>query len=473
MNHQGSFIQKPKEACGIFGIFSKRPIEIPSLIYYGLFSLQHRGQEGTGITVSNFKTVDQYKNVGSVGEIFNRDVINDLNKIKPCLGIGHVRYSTAGAKGVENVQPLLTDTRIGPIAVAHNGNLINADLIRDQLERRGSNFYTSVDSEAIIKLISKNLVEFDLINAVKKTILTIKGAFSLLIMTKDKLIGVRDPYGIRPLCLGRLKTGAYVLSSESCALDVIGATFIKDLNKGEMVVITKSGIKSINYSKNEPQHTCIFEYVYFARPDSTIDGINCYLSRIRQGELLYKEHHLKADMVICAPDSGVHAATGYAQASGIPYGVGLIKNRYVARTFIKPTQELREHSVYIKLNPLRVNIANKDIILIDDSVVRGTTSHYLVKSLKQAGAKKVYLLLASPVIQYPCFLGIDTPNRNHLLANKYSFKKMQQFIGCDYLGFLSLDNLIQTCGGQNKFCTGCFNGKYPVCPSKIKKTRFA
>jgi amidophosphoribosyltransferase len=390
---------KLKEACGIFGIFTKRPIEVPALIYYGLFSLQHRGQEGTGIVVTNGKTVDQYKDVGSVGEVFNREIIADLNKINPTIGIGHVRYSTAGSKGVENVQPLLTNTRIGPIAIAHNGNLVNADEIRNQLERRGSNFYTSVDTESIIKLISKNLASTDVVNAIRKAVSSIKGSFSLLIMTKDKLVGLRDPYGIRPLCLGKLPSGAYVLSSESCALDVIGATFIRDVKKGEMVVITKSGLKSVMYSKSQPQSTCLFEYVYFARPDSTIDGVNCYLSRIEQGKRLYEEHPLKADMVICAPDSGEHAASGYALASGIPYGVGLIKNRYIARTFIKPTQELREHSVYIKLNPLRVNLKDKTIILIDDSIVRGTTSHYLVKALKNAGAKKVYLLSASPMIK--------------------------------------------------------------------------
>ncbi|GHU33393.1 amidophosphoribosyltransferase [Bacilli bacterium] len=390
---------KMKEECGIFGVFSKKPIEVASLIYYGLFSLQHRGQEGTGIIVSNYKNVDQYKDVGSVGEVFNEHIINDLNKIKPHLGIGHVRYSTAGSKGVENVQPLLTNTRVGPIAIAHNGNLINAEHVRNQLERTGSNFYTSVDSESIIQLISKNLAHSDVASAIKSSINQIKGAFSLVIMTKDRLIGLRDPYGIRPLCLGKLSNGGYVLSSESCALDVVGATFVRDIKRGEMVIITKNGIKSVMYNKTQPQRTCIFEYVYFARPDTTIDGINCYLSRIAQGKQLYKEHPLKADMVICAPDSGVHAATGYAQASGIPYGVGLIKNRYIARTFIKPTQELRERSVYIKLNPLRVNVKDKDIVLIDDSVVRGTTSKYIVKSLKDAGAKKVYLLSASPMIK--------------------------------------------------------------------------
>ncbi|MDR2369194.1 MAG: amidophosphoribosyltransferase [Mycoplasmataceae bacterium] len=460
---------KLKEACGIFGIFSKRAIEIPSLIYYGLFSLQHRGQEGVGIIVANGKTVDQYKDVGSVGEVFNRDILNDLNKIKPTIGIGHVRYSTAGSKGVENVQPLLTNTRIGSIATAHNGNLINAELIRNDLERQGSNFYTSVDSESIIKLISKNLATNDLISAIKKAVSVIKGSYSLLIMVKDKLIGLRDPYGIRPLCLGKLPSGAYVLSSESCALDVIGATFIRDVKKGEIVVISKDGIKSVLYNKTQPQRTCLFEYVYFARPDSTIDGVNCYLSRIEQGKKLYEQHPLAADMIICAPDSGEHAALGYAQASGIPYGVGLIKNRYIARTFIKPTQELRERSVYIKLNPLKINVKDKSIVLIDDSIVRGTTSHHLIKALKNAGAKKVYLLSASPMIKWPCFLGVDTPNRNQLIAAKHSLPAMTRMIGCDYLGFLSLSNLVKCCGGTAKFCSGCFDGKYPIRKPSLKK----
>jgi amidophosphoribosyltransferase len=390
---------KFKDECGVFGIFSNRQIDITSLIYYGLFSLQHRGQEGAGIVVSNFKKVEQYKDIGSVGDVFSQDIIDDLKKIKPHIGVGHVRYSTSGSKSHENIQPLVTNTRIGAIATAHNGNLINADQIRDELEAKGSNFYTTVDSETIIKLISRNLIHGDIVSAIKKMALTIKGAFSLVIMTKDKLIGLRDPYGIRPLCLGKLKDGGYVLSSESCSLDVIGAKFIRDINKGEMIVISKSGIKSIIYAKKQPRKTCLFEYVYFARPDSTIDGVNCYLSRVEQGKQLYKEHPLKADMVIAAPDSGIHAAEGYAQASGIPYGVGLVKNRYVARTFIKPTQELRERSVYIKLNPLAINIKNKDLVLIDDSIVRGTTSYYLVKSLKDAGAKKVYLLSASPMIK--------------------------------------------------------------------------
>jgi amidophosphoribosyltransferase len=392
-------MDKFKDECGVFGIFSVKPIDIASLIYYGLFSLQHRGQEGAGIVVSNFHQVEQYKDIGSVGDVFTKNILDDLKKIKPHLGIGHVRYSTSGSKGYENIQPLVTNTRIGAIATAHNGNLINADKIRDTLERKGSNFYSTVDSEAIIKLISKHLVDGDVVKAIKSTALTVKGAFSLVIMTKDKLIGLRDPNGIRPLCLGKLKDGGYVLSSESCSLDVIGAKFIRDINKGEMIVISKSGIKFINYAKNSPRKTCLFEYVYFARPDSTIDGVNCYLSRIAQGKELYKEHPLKADMVIAAPDSGIHAAEGYAQASGIPYGVGLIKNRYIARTFIKPTQELRERSVYIKLNPLAINVKNKDLVLIDDSIVRGTTSYYLVKSLKDAGAKKIYFLSASPMIK--------------------------------------------------------------------------
>jgi amidophosphoribosyltransferase len=469
MNSTLALANPLKEACGVFGVFSLKPRALTSLIYYGLFSLQHRGQEGSGIVVSNGKDMEQYKDVGSVDEVFNKEIIDDLQQIKPILGIGHVRYSTFGSKGVENVQPLMTSTRIGLIATAHNGNLVNSAQIRKTLENSGSNFYTSVDSESVLKLISKHLIKHDLINAVKKTANQLKGAFSLLIMTKDRLIGLRDPHAIRPLCLGKLPDGGYILSSESCALDVVGAKFIRDINKGEMVVISKKGVTSHKYCTNTVQHTCIFEYVYFARPDSTIDGINCYLSRIDQGRQLYQEHPLKADMVIAAPDSGIHAAEGYVQASKIPFGVGFIKNRYIARTFIKPTQELRERSVYIKLNPLKVNIKDKDLILIDDSIVRGTTSHYLVKSLKQAGAKKVYLLSASPMITSPCFLGIDTPTRDQLLAAKYSLAQMRTYIGCDYLGFLSVDGLVNACDNRQTFCTGCFNGHYPLTPPKHNK----
>jgi amidophosphoribosyltransferase len=388
-----------KEECGVFGIFSKKKIDIPTLIYYGLFSLQHRGQEGAGIVVSNGDKFDEYRGQGSVGEVFDKEILEDLKKIKPMIGIGHVRYSTSGSKGQENIQPLVSQTKIGYLSTAHNGNLINDHVIREELENKGMNFYTSVDSECILKLISLHLKNNSLINSITKSIKKIKGAFSLIVMSNNKLIGVRDPNAIRPLCLGKLKDGGYILSSESCAIDVIGGKFIRNIEKGEMVIIDENGIKSIIYDKSQPKKTCIFEYVYFARPDSTIDGINCYLSRIAQGKQLYLEHPLKADMVIAAPDSGVHAAEGYAQASGIPYGVGLIKNRYIGRTFIKPTKELRERSVYIKLNPLAINIKDKTLVLIDDSIVRGTTSYYLINALKKAGAKKVYLLSASPMIK--------------------------------------------------------------------------
>lgn len=451
-----------KEECGIFGIFSKKKIDIPSLIYYGLFSLQHRGQEGAGIVISNGEKFEEYRDQGSVGEVFNRDIIGDLKKHKPIIGIGHVRYSTSGSKGHENIQPLVSSVKIGPLSVAHNGNLINDHIIRNELENKGMNFYTSVDSESILKLISLYLKNNSLVNSVIRTANEIKGAFSLVIMTKNKLIGLRDPNAIRPLCLGKLKDGGYILSSESCAIDVIGGTFIRDIQKGEMVIIDENGIKSTIYNKNQPKKTCIFEYVYFARPDSTIDGVNCYLSRIAQGKQLFIEHPLKADMVIAAPDSGIHAAEGYAQASGIPYGVGLIKNRYIARTFIKPTKELRERSVYIKLNPLAINIKNKTLVLIDDSIVRGTTSYYLVNALKKAGAKKIYLLSASPMIKWPCYLGIDTPNKEQLMAANLSLEQMRKKIKCDYLGFLSLKGLIDCVNSKNEFCTGCFDGKYPV-----------
>lgn len=456
-------VRNLNEKCGIFGIYAnKKKVDITALLYYGLFSLQHRGQEGTGVVLSNFSKIEQYRDIGSVSEVFTQDILNDLKQIKPRIGIGHVRYSTTGSKGLENVQPLMTSVKDDSIALAHNGNLIKYKKIKSFLEKNDCRFYTTVDSEVLLQLIAYNLATKDLVSAIKDSIKQMTGSFSLVIMTKTKLIGVRDPYGVRPLCLAKLKNNnGYVLSSESCASDVVGASFIRDIAPGEMVIIDENGIKSIKYDE-QPQQTCIFEYVYFARPDSTIDGINCYLSRIEQGKQLYREHPLKADMVICAPDSGTHAASGYAVASGIPYGVGLIKNRYISRTFIKPSQSLREQSVYIKLNPLKINIKNKKIILVDDSIVRGTTSYFLVKALKKAGAKQVYLLSASPKIMNPCFLGIDTPDRKQLLAANNSVQAMKKYIGCDYLGFLSLSGLISCCGGKNKFCTGCFDGGYPI-----------
>lgn len=461
---------KIHEECGVIGIYSAKKTEVASLIYYGLYSLQHRGQEGSGMAVSNFHDFLAYKNIGWVGDVFNKEWLEKLNGIEPHIGIGHVRYATAGSKTVENVQPLVATTGGEKIAIALNGNLIDTDILKKKLESEGALFYTDSDCEFFINKFAREFNKTnDFAKAVKNVLPRLNGSFSLVAMTKDVLVGARDPYGIRPLCIGRLKNGGYVIASESCALDVIGATLVRDVKNGEIVYIDKKGLHSIIYDDKQKKQTCIFEYVYLARPDSLIDGISPYLSRHDQGRFLFKEHPLKADLVIAAPNSGEDAAMGYAHASGIPYGTGLIKNRYIARSFIRPTQQLREQDVHIKLNPLKVIVEGQDLILVDDSIVRGTTSMKLVRALKNAGAKKVYLLSASPKVKWPCFLGIDTTNRKELMAAKMTTEQMQEKIKCDYLGFLSLESLIKSCDEKQSFCTGCFDKNYPMKPTKIKK----
>lgn len=451
------------DECGVFGVYSKSTKNnVALLTYYGLFALQHRGQESSGIAVGKSGKILCIKDLGYVGDIFTKPILEKLSKGNPKIAIGHVRYSTAGSKTKENAQPFVVKTKLGDVAVAHNGNLVNNEYLRDIYKKKGIKFVSTVDSEVIANLIAYNLKSCKTIEeSIVETTKLIKGAYSLVILAKDKLIGLRDPNGIRPLCLGQLPDGSYILSSESCAFSSTGAKFVRDIEKGEIITIANGKYTITKYS-NAPKKFCIFEYVYFARPDTTIDGINCYLSRIAQGKYLFKEHPLKADMVIAAPESGNYAAMGYAQASKIPFGIGLIKNRYIARTFIKPTQELRERDVYIKLNPLEVNVKGKNLVLIDDSIVRGTSSLHFVKSLKKAGAKKVYVLSAAPMVKWPCFLGIDTPSKKDLMAANMSLKQMQKKIGCDYLGFLSLKSLYLSCGNKKEFCDGCFTGQYPV-----------
>lgn len=451
------------DECGVFGVYScTDKNNVVLLSYYGLFALQHRGQESAGIAISTKKRILFKKDLGYVGDVFKKKDLDKLSKFKPNIAIGHVRYSTAGKKTVCNAQPFVVKTKIGKIAIAHNGNLVNTEKLRNRYKRLGVKFVSTVDSEVIANIIAYNIkLGNTLEDAIIKTTKIIKGAYSLVILSKDKLIGLRDPNGIRPLCLGQLNDGSYILSSESCAFSSTGAKFVRDIKNGELLTIHMNKICSIQYI-NAKRHSCIFEYVYFARPDSTIDGINCYLSRIEQGKLLYKEHPLKADMVIAAPESGNYAAMGYSQASKIPFGIGLIKNRYIARTFIKPTQELRERDVYIKLNPLEINVKGKDLILIDDSIVRGTSSLHFVKALKKAGAKKIYMLSAAPMVKHPCYLGIDTPSKDDLIAANYTLEQMKEKICCDYLGFLSINGLYESCLNGNHFCDGCFTGKYPV-----------
>jgi len=448
---------KFKDECGVFGVYANNPIDVASMTYYGLYALQHRGQESAGIAVADGEKIDIHKGLGLITEAFKQ---HDLDKLKGHIAIGHVRYSTAGGKGIENAQPILATSKMGPIAMAHNGTLVNADVIKELLEDGGQIFHTSTDSEVISCLIARSAKK-GFAKAVVDAMSAIRGSFALTIMSKDKLIGARDPHGIRPLCLGKIDEG-YVLSSESCALDAIGAQLVRDIEPGEIVIIDAEGVHSYRYSENTQCQTCAFEYIYFARPDSRIDGLEVHTTRVKAGEQLFKEHPIKADLVIAVPDSGIPAAIGYAKASGIPYDTGFIKNRYVGRTFISPSQEIRERAVAVKLNPLKVNLEGKSVILIDDSIVRGTTSKHLVESLRRAGVKEISFLIASPGVKYPCYFGIDTPYRSELVAANNTVEGIRDMIGADYLGYLSEQGVYKSCEGKEGFCMGCFNGIYPV-----------
>ena len=432
---------KFKEECGVFGIYSNKSLDLASVIYYGLYALQHRGQESAGIAVANGEDINIKKGMGLITEAFSQE---DINSLKGFTGIGHVRYSTSGDTRIENAQPLLSQTKLGPIAMAHNGTLVNADVIKELLEDGGHIFHTSIDSEVIANLIARGAKK-GVERAVLDAIQAVRGSFAMVILTKDKLIGVRDPHGIRPLCLGKIEEG-YILASESCALDAIGAELIRDVEPGEIVVIDECGINSYRYSENTQCQT----------------GLDVHESRVRAGEQLYRENPIEADIVIAVPDSGTPAAIGYAKASGIPYDTGFVKNRYVGRTFITPSQEVRERAVAVKLNPLKVNIKDKKVVLIDDSIVRGTTSKHLVESLRRAGAKEVHFLVASPVVQYPCYFGIDTPYRKELIGANHSLEEIREIIGCDSLGYLSMEGMYKCFNTNQGYCVGCFNGIYPV-----------
>jgi len=449
---------KLKEECGVFGIYSNEiDEEISHLTYYGLYALQHRGQESCGISVKNGEEIKCHKDIGLVSDVFSKENLQDL---KGNISIGHVRYSTAGGAGRVNAQPLVSKFKLGSISIAHNGNLVNADVVRELLEETGCIFQTSVDTEVIINLIARSYkkgVERSIVDALK----FVKGSYAMLLMAENKLIGARDPNGIRPLCLGRMGE-KYILSSESCALDSIGAEFIRDVEPGEIVIIDEEGVRTIKFAEKTGCATCSFEYIYFARPDSVIDGVNVYESRIKAGEILYKESPVEADVVIGVPDSGVPAAIGYSKASGIPYAMGIIKNKYIGRTFISPTQEMRERDVSVKLNVLKVNVEGKRVIIIDDSIVRGTTSKRLVNILRKAGAKEVHFRVSSPPVKFPCYFGIDTPYRNELIGAFSSLEDVRERIGADTLEYLSINGLLKSLGKDKGYCLGCFSGEYPV-----------
>lgn len=450
---------KLKEECGVVGVYSNDYTEaVARTVYYGLYALQHRGQESAGIATYDGEKTSFHKEMGLVPEIFTEGVFDRLSGY---IGIGHVRYSTTGESHIRNAQPLVVGYRGGSIALAHNGNLVNAAELRRSLEDEGVVFQTTIDSEVIVNLIARYSNE-GITPAIRKTMEIIKGAYALVVMTEEYLVGVRDPYGLRPLCLGRLKEG-YILASESCGIDAMGAEFIRDVEPGEMIIINGEGYTSAKVKTEEKTSSCSFEYIYFARPDSIIDGISVYEARKTAGRILAKEHPIEADLVIPVPDTSIPAAIGFAEVSGIPYGEGLIKNRYVGRTFIQPDQGQRQSTVKLKLNSLKHTVAGKRIIMIDDSIVRGTTSGQIVNSLKLAGAKEVHVRISSPPVSYGCHFGIDTPNRSQLIGATRTVEEIRQAIGADSLGYISIEGLTESLGrGKGCHCLACFNGNYPM-----------
>lgn len=457
------------DECGVMGIYSNDNKNVSQLIYYGLYALQHRGQESAGIAVTNSDKIDYIKDQGLVAEVFNDQ---NLKSLKGYSGIGHVRYSTTGDSLAANAQPLVVNYKSHGFALGHNGNLVNAAEIREMLEDDGVIFQTTIDTEVIANLIARNLSK-GIEQALKQVTGIVKGAYALVIQTDNDLIGLRDNHGLRPLCLGKVDE-TYVLASESCALDTIGAKFIRDIEPGEIVIINKKGVKSIKSKRWSKKHSCIFELIYFARPDSIIDGINANSYRYKTGRNLAKaDEGLQADRVIPVPDSGIPAAIGYSEESGIPFGIGLIKNRYIGRTFIQPTQELREQGVMIKLNVLKKNVEGKKVIVIDDSIVRGTTSKRLVKLLRDAGALEVHFRVSSPPVQYPCHFGIDTPTRDQLIGATKSVEEIREMIGADSLKFLSPEGMMEATNQKNGFCSACFDGEYPMeVPLEGEKLQF-
>ncbi|MFD2445169.1 amidophosphoribosyltransferase [Bacillus sp. CGMCC 1.16607] len=448
------------EECGVFGIWGHP--NAAEITYYGLHSLQHRGQEGTGMVVTNGEILKGLKGEGLVSEIFTSSAMEDM---KGKAAIGHVRYATAGGGGYENVQPLLFHSQNGSLALAHNGNLVNATALKHQLEAQGSIFQTSSDTEVLAHLIKRS--GFPLMkDRVKNALTMLKGAYAFLIMTETELMVALDPHGLRPLSIGRLGE-AYVIASETCAFDLIGATFERDVLPGELLIIDDEGIRSEMYSFNTTKAMCTMEYVYFSRPDSNINGVNVHTARKNLGKRLAFEAPVEADVVTGVPDSSISAAIGYAEASGIPYEMGLIKNRYVGRTFIQPSQSLREQGVKMKLSPVRGVVEGKRVIMVDDSIVRGTTSRRIVKMLKEAGATEVHVVISSPPIKNPCFYGIDTSTREELIASSHSVEDIRQLIGADSLTFLSVEGMVEAIGRKEEgetrgSCLACFTGKYPT-----------
>lgn len=462
---------KPHEECGVFGIFRRKDEGVISEAYHALYALQHRGQESCGIVVNNKGVLTCRKGTGLVTEVLTRDVLEKLSEGR--MAVGHCRYGTTGTQNQNNAQPLLINHKKGSMALCHNGNLTNAAELREQLEQGGAIFHTTSDSEVIAYVITQERLKTNSVEeAVVSAMGRIRGAYSLVIMSPRKLIAARDPHGFRPLCMGHMGEDV-VFASESCALDAIGATFDRDIEAGEVVVVTREGVKSYHMENACHDGMCVFEYIYFARPDSVVDGASVHEARLRAGTFLALDHPVQADVVIGVPDSGLDAAMGYARTSGIPYGIGFIKNKYIGRTFIQSGQKQRQDLVRIKLNAVRATVAGKRVVMVDDSIVRGTTSARIVKLLREAGATEVHVRLSAPPFVHPCFFGTDIDSTDHLIAAHHSTEEIAQIIGADSVGFLSVEACDKIAVGSHcGFCKGCFTGTYPaeipLSPMKLK-----
>ena len=442
--------------CGVVGVFGHP--EASKLTYLGLYALQHRGQESAGIAAGDTADLRVYKSMGLVEEIFRADV---LAQLPGDLAIGHTRYSTAGETTVINAQPILIDCNKGKLALGHNGNLTNANELRRKLEHRGSIFQTTSDTEVVVHLIARSGAR-NLPGAIADALHQVEGAYSLLLLTRDELYAIRDPRGFRPLALGRLGS-SWIVASETCAFDLLDAEYVRDIEPGEMLRISRSGLESIRFGADKPHQYCIFEHVYFARPDSLVFGRSVNRSRERLGRLLAKEHPVPADIVVPVPDSGVPAAIGYAHESGLPFSMGLIRNHYIGRTFIEPSQAIRSFGVKLKLNPVRQLLEGQRVVLVDDSIVRGTTSRKIVRMVREAGAVEVHMRISCPPTVSPCYYGVDTPTREELIASQHSVPEICEYIGADSLGYLSLPKLREAVDDtDSKFCTACYTGVYPT-----------
>lgn len=460
------------EECGVFGVMSTKKENVAGIAYYGLYALQHRGQESCGIVVNDDGVFSSYKDLGLVSEVFSKDTLSHLPE--GSMAVGHVRYGTCGETTRNNCQPIEVNHQKGKMALAHNGNLSNALELRDKLELSGAIFHTTSDTETIAYVITRErLTTPSIEEAVSNAMNLLEGAYSLVLMSSTKMIATRDPYGFRPLCYGLMPDGAYVVASESCALSAVGAEFVRDLMPGEILVFRQNGMESRKeHCGKQKKRTCIFEYIYFARPDSVIDGVSVHESRMRAGELLAESYPVDADIVIGVPDSGLDAALGYANRAGIPYGIGLIKNKYIGRTFIAPGQNERLDKVRIKLSPVKSVINGKRVVLIDDSIVRGTTSKRIVKLLRDAGAKEIHMRISAPPFLHPCYYGTDIDSEENLIASHHSMEEITEMIGVDSLGYLGVDKLGKLIENED-YCAACFNGEYPTkTPADLRKDRF-